>query len=363
MKKIVKELVRNEKGQALIIVLAFLAIGGLTIATSLTYMTTGIKVGQVHEKKMNESYAADAGVEYGLWQLTSGGLELTEGQQTTLSGFVMNNATVNTTIQRLSGVELPTYIINSTASGNSSSTTIESYIYIGNLLFTFGLASDGDIDLGNNNVVTGDIYIDDDGTLTTGFGFLHSGNVINGGLDFPSQEENDEFAQKYKDEALAGGNWTGNYSIPMDAGVVTLGPLYISGNLNIAASNTVNMTGTIYVEGSIDVDKDAAFTGSGSIVAVGDIYLAKLYDCGIDDSIIIASLTGNITFKKEGDITAVIYAPNGTVVFDKDASVTGSIVAAEIQTAKDYASAFNTSVIDLELPGASRPHIKGWKIN
>ncbi|MFC2044082.1 hypothetical protein ACFLT8_02635 [Chloroflexota bacterium] len=58
-----KGLVGNQKGQALAIVLCLLAIGGLTIATILTYMTTGIKSVQINEKKTSEFYATDAGVE------------------------------------------------------------------------------------------------------------------------------------------------------------------------------------------------------------------------------------------------------------------------------------------------------------
>ena len=72
MGKILKRLVGNQKGQALIVVLCFLAIGGLTIATLLTYMTTGLKAVQVHEKKTNEFYAADAGVEDAIHKIISG---------------------------------------------------------------------------------------------------------------------------------------------------------------------------------------------------------------------------------------------------------------------------------------------------
>ncbi len=60
---------RDEKGQALILVLILLLIGSLIIAPHLGYMATGLKAGRVHEERMLELYAADAGVEDALYQI------------------------------------------------------------------------------------------------------------------------------------------------------------------------------------------------------------------------------------------------------------------------------------------------------
>lgn len=60
---------KGQKGQALILVLIFLLVGGLIIAPLLTYMGTGLKVGQMHEQTMKRFYAADAGIEDALWKL------------------------------------------------------------------------------------------------------------------------------------------------------------------------------------------------------------------------------------------------------------------------------------------------------
>ena len=70
MKRILNRLPRNERGVVLIIVLILLAVGGLTIAPMLSHMSTGLKAGQTYEKKTEEYYAADAGVEDALWQIT-----------------------------------------------------------------------------------------------------------------------------------------------------------------------------------------------------------------------------------------------------------------------------------------------------
>jgi len=61
---------KNESGQgALAIVLILLMLGAIIITPLLVFMDTGLKAGQVYESKMQEFYAADAGVEDGLWQI------------------------------------------------------------------------------------------------------------------------------------------------------------------------------------------------------------------------------------------------------------------------------------------------------
>jgi len=63
MKKILNKLIRNEQGQALIFALIMLAVGSLIVVPLLAFMSTGLMAAQTVEEKMNELYAADAGVE------------------------------------------------------------------------------------------------------------------------------------------------------------------------------------------------------------------------------------------------------------------------------------------------------------
>jgi len=75
MKITVRRLIRGERGQALVLALILLLVGGLVTAPLLNFMGTGLKVGkEVYENKMYETYAADAGVEDGLWQIKHDGL-------------------------------------------------------------------------------------------------------------------------------------------------------------------------------------------------------------------------------------------------------------------------------------------------
>ena len=70
MIRLLKQLISNEKGQALPIVLALLVLGGLTIVPSLNYAATSLNHNRIIDKGIDGVYAADAGVEYALWCLT-----------------------------------------------------------------------------------------------------------------------------------------------------------------------------------------------------------------------------------------------------------------------------------------------------
>jgi hypothetical protein len=62
---------KNESGQgALAMVLILLMLGAVILTPLLVFMDTGLKAGQVYESKLQEFYAADAGIEDGLWQIT-----------------------------------------------------------------------------------------------------------------------------------------------------------------------------------------------------------------------------------------------------------------------------------------------------
>jgi hypothetical protein len=90
MRKRFSRLIGRQKGQALVIVLCFLAIGGLTVATLLNYMTTGLKAIQVQEEKMNEFYAADAGVEDAMYQIISDNATLQELDEGGTNSYTLN---------------------------------------------------------------------------------------------------------------------------------------------------------------------------------------------------------------------------------------------------------------------------------
>ncbi len=59
----------NQRGQALILVLIALALGSWLITPTLNYVSTGLLETRLSKQQLLEQYAADAAVEYGLWQL------------------------------------------------------------------------------------------------------------------------------------------------------------------------------------------------------------------------------------------------------------------------------------------------------
>ena len=64
-----RNLKTNEKGQALIIVLALLTLGVLIITSSLTFIGTSIKTNKVYVNNTNDLYAAEAGVQDGIYNM------------------------------------------------------------------------------------------------------------------------------------------------------------------------------------------------------------------------------------------------------------------------------------------------------
>ncbi|MFC1864676.1 hypothetical protein ACFLYG_02480 [Chloroflexota bacterium] len=75
MVRLWRQFVSSEKGQALPVVLAMLAIGGLTIAVSLNYATTNLNSSQILEEGVKGVYAAGAGVEHTMWYIGKYGSE------------------------------------------------------------------------------------------------------------------------------------------------------------------------------------------------------------------------------------------------------------------------------------------------
>jgi len=68
MIKLLKRL-NGERGQVLPLVLAFFAIGSLTIVPSLNYVTSNLNASRSLNSAMKGTYAADAGIESALWSL------------------------------------------------------------------------------------------------------------------------------------------------------------------------------------------------------------------------------------------------------------------------------------------------------
>lgn len=91
-------MIRDEKGQALILVLILLLVGGLITAPLLGFMSTGLMVGQVFENKMDGLYAADAGIEDALWKIMNDPSYPNSYQLTDVNGMLVDVVIVEVTV-------------------------------------------------------------------------------------------------------------------------------------------------------------------------------------------------------------------------------------------------------------------------
>ena len=338
----------------------------------------------MYEKKTHELYSADAGVEDVMWRILYEPIpsELWEASDVPdwdvyryPEPLSVGNKSVEVVVYRKDRDWTPcredfTYRVLSTAvtndgggtAGIDSGTTVEAYVEA--LVFDLlsgALVSSESIDFSGGCTVAGDVYYVDE---ITGKDYEHTDGVEQQIplSAFPSQDENEEFAQQFKDEALLGGTHNGTMSINSNT---TLGPRYITGNLEISKGITITLNGTIYVEGSIGSDKEYTVTGSGSIVAVGDIMLHKMPNYGIEGDTIIMSLNGDIKFWKDASIEAMVYAPNGFVDIEKDMTIYGGVIGAGINVKKDSSFTYVSkgSSFGLFEPVVYGAEIKTYTIN
>jgi len=351
LKIAVKRLIRDEKGQMMILALILLVVGGLIMAPLLAYMSTGLIAGQVYESSTAELYAADAGVEDAFWQLKQQDPDIpTTPEQAPLTytlGSAMNNKTVEVTIDMISGTDgAGIYKVTSTAtSAGGSNTTIESYVQTLPLFWDHAITSTGDITLQPNSEVYGDVMGDVSG----------SGTVYGNISDPYSTDEwpfNEDFRAFYWPQVE-------NATLPCDCKNTldvsvnsSFGPGYHDGDLHIENNGgvdliTANLTGTVYIRGddaqlylgaggnkdfyldlnyqtiyvegkNYDLDSSQpALTiggkvhikGSGVIIAEGNIYAQPNMDAANeDDFIFLLSLFGEVQLQPNGTLYGTVAA-------------------------------------------------------
>jgi len=91
--------IKGQRGQAFILVLIVLALGPLLVVPTLQSTYTGLTEAEISEEQLLKEYAADAAVEYSLWQLGYNVDNIT-GQ------LGLDNPSSNTTIT-VNGIEIP----------------------------------------------------------------------------------------------------------------------------------------------------------------------------------------------------------------------------------------------------------------
>lgn len=247
----------GEKGQALPIALVVLGLGALMIAPFLGHVSANLIGSRIYGEVVQEQYAADAGIELGVWHLLSGTTIVPEEGQVELPAFTLNSTPVNVTIHDLGEI----YEITSTANCSDGSViTIKAEITYG-LPVGFDII-EGDQTFDGNETYTGDFYI-------TGDVNLEDHVVIDGSI-------------------YAEGDITlDNHSTVINGDIVTAGTLTINDQTDIQGSvcvgedlimrNYAQIRGDAHVQGNIEmynqtrIHQDAYVGGSVTLVNQAEI--------------------------------------------------------------------------------------------
>lgn len=269
--------------------------------------------------------------------------------------------------------------------------------------------SDGDIIGTNSPVITGDAWasgnhkiqgfrvdgdahahtlqtdsIGGDAYYTTKTGTTVGGTNYPGSADPPAQTMpiSDTLINSWKDDALAGGNYVGNYLIENNA---TLGPTKITGNLTIQGNAVVTLTGTVWVTGNIILQNNGVIqldvgygANDGVIIADGSITLQNNFViCGSEgylvgsNPIVCNAASGSyalLVSTKSGDnainmgnnakLNGILYAPYGELEIENSAFLKEA-TAYEIDIENNVIVRYETGLVNLNFssgPGG------GWII-
>jgi hypothetical protein len=336
MRGVMKNLVRNERGAALILALILLLIGGLISAALLGHMGSGILAGVVHERRTAELYAADAGVEDAIWKIQHPSevdyLPCSPGSESKIYTITdVNGRNIQVTIEF---VDWSTYKIISIAAIDDaggtaaidSSTAVEAYA-----VSVYGNYTDI-----TNNVLTSQDTIDYPSHYILSYPEGHGPIEYYDG-SWPALNS---LSAWYWEDVKNGEKHYEDTTIDLEGVDRDLGPLYVRGKLTITNSGethaTLALRGTIYATGdvfiantdlTIDMGGHAIFTespsrnppkhafyvktsalegnpvimkGPGVVAAIGDIYFEPTMETGLTDPIFIISVEGKTELKPNG---------------------------------------------------------------
>jgi len=326
----VKRLIRDEKGQALVLVMILLLVGGLIIGPSLSYMSTGLTTGEVYERRADELYAADAGVEDAVWKIQhqDGYLPCSPSsppKEYAITDVNGNSIDVIITSEYSVGNLSLHYCVVSTATGDGIGTEIEAHIV--------GVSPYGDYTglLGSVLTSQGEITIKPGSNVTPPEGEEHGPEEYYDD-PWPTAEELADFY--FAD--VSGEESYDSDTLDLDGSDMERGPFYREGELDILNTSntpaTLTLTGTVYVTGDtligkngkdmyLDLNGQTIFVasnsadpkkalwvggqctilGSGIIIAVGDIYFEPKTEAGVTDPIFVMSVEGETFVQPQGD--------------------------------------------------------------
>jgi hypothetical protein len=352
MKNIVRKLTRDEGGQAMVLAVILLLVGGLIVASLLSFMGTGLLVNPVYEGRVAELYAADAGVEDAAWKIQRGETPVCPGYPIWSYNISdVNGKVVKVTIEYLGE---GTYRITSIAitddggdTASISATTVEAYVsplvMDFSALLDHAIVSYDTIGVKPGDVVNGDVWLPDEDYLSIQPSSTEPEAVINGEvkdeddmtITWPTVEQ---LSGYYLDQVDPSNPYPYN-SIDIKY-TKNIGPCYIEGDFvvdNTGDPDTLVLDGTVYINDNNDNNGNVDFlqsgtshnytvdlnghtifaegsigfpshvvsvSGPGCIIAVGDIDFQP--SIAGDDFVLVMSITGTVNFQPSGEFTGCV---------------------------------------------------------
>ena len=404
-----KNLIRDEKGAALILALILLLIGGLISAALLNHMGSGILAGEVHERRTDELYAADAGVEDAIWIISHQSIEPWLWQESDdypgwwvyeyPEPLIVNDRSVGVTLYRQDldptcGEEL-VYRILATAMTEDgggvasipSSTTVEAYLSATYMDFSSlldnAIVSDNSITIYNGVSVTGNVT--SGGTVNDKTGGDVNGTITEGAdLDWPTA---DDLSTYYLSQVGGAVNYDGDTDLDLDGNSCPpepiyktidkfeeavywldgLGPLKVNGELDVTSSApnqdvTLKLNDTLYITGdtkiygpteaepsklTIDLNGQTIFVASPTTDGHNALEIGK---CNIIGSGCIIAV-GDIDFAPKGEVGGednfvLVMSIEGTTTLHPSGIFYGCIAG---NLAVDVQSGTNATIINYGL--------------
>ncbi|MBI4179445.1 hypothetical protein HY522_08500 [bacterium] len=201
-----------------------------------------------------------------------------------------------------------------------------------------------DMDLKSGSLVTGDAEAQRDITLSGGSAVSGTKNAQNyppvlPAIPFPSLQTD----AHYLTEAQAGGTYVGDYTI--DGATVTLGPLYITGELKIKNGAKVTLTGPVYVKKEVTID-ESELKGKYTLFAEKEMDIEK-------STIGLGNLGPLLISKKDSTLDestayrTIYYVYNEKLTLQKS-TLTGMVIGKELDV-KDNSAVTWMEITDLDV--------------
>jgi hypothetical protein len=400
MKTVVKGIIRNEKGYVLIAVLILLVVGGLILTPLLGLMSAGLLAGQVYEKKTDELYAADAGVEDAIWKIMySDNISypyhlaeyLTVNKKTVDYDIYREEMPESTKCRKVYSHQILSMATTDAGGGTvaiDSSTTVEAYIIT--VVESYGIL---------DNVITSPCGYDIQGEqsqVNPPEGEEHGPVGDYTGAWPTTKMLSDLYWEDVKDEVpySSGTLYVQDYGDGIgplskngtldiintgskDFTVALNGTLYITRDTSIGATAvgknfTLDLNGqTIFVESAsgaapeddpcnpedntyaLKIGGGCTLTGSGCIIAVGNIEFKPNLSCTKDDYILVLSVSGKTYMQPNGDFYGTLAGSSEVYLQNGKATWT------------DYSTVVEDGLNFPDLPGIQQVShsIESWEIN